>query len=84
MKSLDVVIEELYAAFSDVPAPSTIDACPHCVDDKGLEKLLNTDLRDLEPDDLSSYASSAFLTVGDIPDYLYFLPRILEISVKHK
>src|SRR5260221_1113938 len=36
-------------------------------------------LRDLSPDDLTHYASSAFLTVGAVEYFLYFLPRILEI-----
>ena len=43
--------------------------------------LLYKPLRELTPDDLSAYAFSAFLTVGDVADYLYFLPRILEISI---
>ncbi len=30
--------------------------------------------------ELASYASSAFLTVGEAADYLYFLPRILELT----
>ena len=82
MNSLDVAIENLYKSFSDVSAPTTIDGCSHCIDDKDIDRLLNAELRNISPDDLSSYASSAFLTVGDIPDYLYFLPRILEISVR--
>lgn len=32
-------------------------------------------------EDLSDYAASAFLTAGDVEDYLYFLPRILEVSI---
>lgn len=84
MKSSDLAIENVYLTFSDAPIPEAIEGCPHCVDDKNLEKLLTIPLRDLEPDDLSSYAASAFLTVGDVPDYLYFLPRILEISIKDK
>ncbi|HUR99140.1 MAG TPA: hypothetical protein VMZ26_13825 [Pyrinomonadaceae bacterium] len=81
MNSVDVAIENFYKAFSDVPVPTSIEGCPHCIDDKNIEQLLQSDLRSLSPDDLSSYASSAFLTVGDVGDYLYFLPRILEISI---
>lgn len=81
MNTLMDSIESLYAAFSDVPKPKRIDACPCCIDEKNLCALLTTPLRKLTPEELTSYASSAFLTAGDVPDYLYFLPRILEISV---
>ena len=80
MKSLENAIEDLYAAFSTVPKPQRIEGCPCCINEKKIEVLLRKDLRELAPDDLSSYASSAFLTVGSVADYLYFLPRILEIS----
>ena len=80
MITLKDSIDSLYAAFGDVPKPKKIDACPCCVEDKNLCTLLTKPLRELTPDDLSSYASSAFLTAGDVPDYLYFLPRILDIS----
>lgn len=74
-------IDRLYHAFSDQPRPGTIDACPCCVREEEICTLLAKPLKELTPGDLSHYASSALLTVGDVPDYLYFLPRILEISV---
>jgi len=73
-------IDSLYAAFGDVPKPRKIDACRCCVDEENLCDLLAKPLRTLSSGDLGSYASSAFLTAGDVPDYLYFLPRILELS----
>lgn len=75
--SLQQSIESVYAAFQDVPRPVHIDGC--CIDDKGISILLSKPLRHLSPDDLTHYSASIFLTVGDIPDFLYFLPRILEI-----
>lgn len=81
MNALTDSINALYSAFSDVPKPKNINACPCCIDEKNLCELLTKQLRELSPDDLSSYASSAFLTAGDVPDYLYFLPRILDITV---
>ncbi len=63
-----------------MPRPSRVDGCPCCIDEKGIPVLLAKPLRHLSPDDLTHYAASAFLTVGDVPDYLYFLPRILEIA----
>jgi hypothetical protein len=82
MKSLELAIDDLYEAFADTAKPKSIEACECCVDDRSIKTLLTTSLREIKPDDLSSYASSAFLTAGDVPDYLYFLPRILEVSSK--
>jgi len=77
-------IENLYAAFADQPRPSRIDGCPCCIDRKVSSSLHSKPLRQLTPDELSSYASSALLTVGTVADYLYFLPRILEISATER
>jgi hypothetical protein len=80
MSILPQAIEQLYAAFADVPKPRAISGCPCCLDDKDIDTLLVTPLREISPSDLSPYAFSAFLTVGSAADYAYFLPRILEIS----
>lgn len=80
MDRLQRSIERLYTAFGDIPKPRHIDGCPCCLDGKGIDRLLGTGLREISPEELSPYAASAFLTVGDVADYLYFLPRILEIS----
>ena len=79
--SLQQAIKGVYGAFCDVPRPATVDGCPCCIDRKGISILLSKPLRDLSPDDLTHYAASAFLTVGAVEDFLYFLPRILEILV---
>jgi hypothetical protein len=50
------------------------------LDSEEIHALLRPKLREIAPEDLSNYASSALLTVGDTADYLYFLPRILEIT----
>lgn len=60
--------------------PADILGCPCCIDAKQVGRLVTTSLRKLGPNDLTSYASQALLTVGNVPDYLYFLPRILELS----
>ena len=82
MSKLEDSIENLYSAFCDANKPRVIEGCDCCIDENQIAKLLSTPLRQIEPDDISSYASSAFLTVGETSDYLYFLPRILEISAK--
>jgi len=76
---LSNAIEGMYEAFADVPRPTTIDGCPCCVDGKDISVLLSKPLRELSPGELSAYASAVFLTVGAVEDFLYFLPRILEI-----
>jgi hypothetical protein len=77
--SIQHAVENVYEAFRGVPRPTSVDGCPCCIDRKGISILLSKPLRDLSPDDLTHYAASAFLTVGAVEDYLYFLPRILEI-----
>ena len=80
MHSIQDSIEQLYRAFATIPRPQQIDGCPCCIEEKEICTLLSKGLRAITPEELSSYASSAFLTVGDVDDYLYFLPRILEIT----
>ena len=80
MKSLSDSIDSLYAAFRDVPKPRKIDGCPCCIDDKEICTLLSKPLREITGGELASYSSSAFLTVGEVTDYMYFLPRILEVG----
>jgi hypothetical protein len=82
--SLQGAVENIYNAFRDVPKPTSVDGCPCCIDKKGISILLAKRLRELSPDDLTHYAASAFLTVGAVEDYLYFLPRILEILVSER
>ena len=76
-----VAVEGLYSAFADVPKPSGIEGCPCCIERENTDVLLAKPLRTLAPDELSNYAASAFLTAGSSADYLYFLPRILEVLV---
>lgn len=78
--SIHDIIEEVYAAFATTPKPRGIDHCPCCINDEAVNSLLLVPLRSISADQLSTYASKVFLTVGDIADYRYFLPRILEIS----
>jgi hypothetical protein len=73
-------IDALYAAFAAVRRPTVIAGCPCCIEDKQIAVLLSRPLRELSADELSSYASSVFLTVGGEEDFRYFVPRILEIS----
>jgi hypothetical protein len=78
--NLGDAIGRLYDAFSAVAKPHSIDPCPHCLDRNEVGALLGKPLREVTPEELSPYASSALLTVGEAADYLYFLPRILEVT----
>lgn len=74
-------LDRVYEAFSTQRKPRTISACPCCIDEAQACTLLSTPLRKITPAQLSSYASSVFLTAGSESDFRYFLPRILEISI---
>lgn len=80
MLDIDDAIARLYVAFSTVPRPRVIDGCPCCIANKEVDVLLAKPLWELRGSELDSYASSAFATVGSRADYLYFLPRILELT----
>jgi hypothetical protein len=80
MGSLVDSIDALYAAFSKVPKPREIGGCQCCISKEEIGVLLSKPLRALTGTELSSYSESAFLTVGKEADYLYFLPRILEME----
>ncbi|MDB5470343.1 MAG: hypothetical protein JWR84_1903 [Caulobacter sp.] len=73
-------MEEVYREFR-APTPARIDGCPCCIERKTVEALHTRSLRDLTERDLDAYAASVFLTVGDVSDFRYFLPRILELAI---
>ena len=82
MCHLNESIEKLYRAFANVPRPKSIDACSCCVSESEVRQLIEApNAQSVSPSLLGSYASSAFLTAGSVADYLYFLPRILHLSV---
>jgi hypothetical protein len=73
-------LEAIYREFA-APTPSKIEGCPCCISTRGVDVLLTTPLRDLTGEQLYSYVSGAFLTIGGEDDLRYLLPRILDISV---
>lgn len=74
-------LEAIYREFS-LPTPAVIEGCPCCLEEREVDVLLTTPLRELTGQALWPYVSGAFLTVGGEHDFRYFLPRILEISVR--
>lgn len=81
MTALEKSIDVLYSAFASVPKPETIAGCECCISADEIDELIARELRSIPADLLRNYASSALLTVGFVDDYLYFLPRILEVHV---
>lgn len=77
--SLQQAISAVYAAFAAVPRPVKIETCRCCVDDRQVRVLLTRELRQIAPEELQPYTSAVFLTSGDVADFRYFLPRIMEI-----
>jgi hypothetical protein len=84
MQSLDSALSQLYAVFRDVPVPSGICGCrcEVCISDDTASFLVSTSLRDIPADRIQGYAESALKTVGCVEDYMYFLPRIMEITCR--
>jgi hypothetical protein len=74
-------VDRLYVAFSGVRRPSVIEYCTCCFSaDEERALLAPVALRQLSVDVLHPYAFDVLLTVGDIDDFRYFLPRILEVA----
>lgn len=79
-----LILEELYASFKESDKPSTICFCECCMTDAQVEKLLKSNLSELDARDFEDYIDSLFLTVGDVKDFQFFLPRIFELLLQEK
>ncbi len=77
-------IQRLYQVFSKYGKPNDFPACKCCLSDEEKALMLSRRLSDLSADDLGNYAADVFLTVGSSSDFKYFLPRILELSVREE
>jgi hypothetical protein len=77
---LRAVIGKVYETFGKYPQPTGLEASPLC-DPAELQVLITKPLRHLDVADLSGYAMWAMTTVGEVEDYKYFLPRILELAI---
>ncbi|MFC3192748.1 hypothetical protein ACFODZ_00715 [Marinicella sediminis] len=80
-RAMHSTFPELYQAFARHPKPKSIAVCPCCMDQEEVDVMLKKQRDVLTADELSSYASSVFLTCGDISDFMYFFPRILELQL---
>jgi hypothetical protein len=75
-------LEGLYAAFAPYPAPTTLEGSPYKDTVGMLRSLQAAPLRMLSDDQIGPYAGSALLTVGGVPDYKHYLPRIIELGMR--
>ena len=81
MSSLDHAISQLYQEFASIPRPRHIEACPCCLPEEVIDVLLKTPkVSEIPEPFLYPYAKHIFGTVGSEKDFLYFLPRILELA----
>lgn len=77
--SIQQAIEGLYTAFATAKRPSEIALSP-VKDPADFAPLLITPLRQLTADQLWQYSFSVFYTVGDVAEFEYFFPRIIELA----
>ena len=73
-------IRELYTAYSVFDKPSQIDSCECCHTEEEKKILVSNSLESLTCNQLNDFVISSFNTIGDAEDFLYFLPRILELA----
>lgn len=76
-------IEKMYLAFSDIEKPSTMHVDTPYITHEEVKKLIDTPLRELYWEILGKYEYSAPKLLGNEKDYLYFLPRLIELTVQY-
>lgn len=81
LRQLHHSTEALYEVFSAYPRPHVIETSPYRNAVQINADLNSSPLRNLSEDKIGPYASCAMTTAGDIPEYKYYLPRILELAV---
>src|SRR5215475_3349421 len=79
--TVEALINQLYSVFGAYPRPHDFAACECCMSADEKSVLLTKPLRELTADELTEYAADAFLTVGELLDFKYFLPRIFELAM---
>lgn len=77
-------VERLYEVFAQVPRPLKVEGCAHCVAPDEDRPLLAGPVRSLGVDVLRRYATDALILWGDVPQFRYFLPRLLELAADNE
>jgi len=78
-EGLQKTVAHLYDVFSKYPFNPNISGCPCCIHEADKNQLHAKPLNELTDDDLSRYTHKAMTTWGDVDDYKYYLPRIIEL-----
>lgn len=73
-------VEHLLTVFGQVRRPERVEGCPHCVGPEESRLLLDRPVRFIEPDVLAPYAFGAITMWGDVAEFRYFVPRLLECA----
>lgn len=90
MEKIETLIENLQTAFADVPKPEKINGCGcgSCLNQVQCDTLLELSSRiQMTLNDekkailLCDYIDDAIWTVGDVQDFTYFVPKILELCL---
>jgi hypothetical protein len=81
---LDTALEQLYSAFARFPLPEHSDFCDHCVHPDEVAATRGKPLRSLTADDLRPYVSHAMSTWGELAEFKYFFPRVLELFAREE
>lgn len=77
---IQLAIERVYNVFAVYPCPVKLDASWAKDPVATIRKLTSAPLRDLEADQLGTFAGAALYTMGGVAEYKHFLPRILELA----
>lgn len=72
-------IRALYEAFADRTIPDRLSYCTYC-DDEAYERSLHAPLETLDRALVGKYLADAIHHTGNEQDFLYFIPRILELE----
>ncbi|AHJ97172.1 hypothetical protein [Hymenobacter swuensis] len=80
--SLPEALAALYATFSHQQLRKLPEACPCCITAAESWVLFTVPLADQTEAQLQRYAFKAMTTWGNAADFRYFLPRLLELSLR--
>ena len=77
----DAAIKRLYEVFGSYRFRADMPCCiPHCFDQSEIDALGEKPLRFLELKTLQRFAFKFLTTCGEVQDFKYFLPRLLELT----
>ena len=79
-EALQAAIAAQYAAFT-APRPRDVEGCACCTAPEEIAALIAAPREALSAQDLDFYARKAMTTVGTVPDFRYYWPRVAELAL---